>query len=141
MVKSQELLCLVNSVDLVQQIIKLGMLTLYPSFSRQQDMLVKSNQSVSEQIQNIRKYLKQVSSSRAKKAQQLVEEYHQQSEDRLREELNVFTAATQTNKKEVLVELEDPKALNPLIEKMNSIPVAQNQKNDMEVDNDSTAQI
>lgn len=33
-IKSQELLCLVNSFDLMQQIIKLGLLPLYPSFNR-----------------------------------------------------------------------------------------------------------
>lgn len=69
-IKSKELVCLINSVDIAQQIIKLGMLSLYPSFQRQQDMLVKAKQpDASEEIKNIRKYLKKVSSARFKKTQ------------------------------------------------------------------------
>lgn len=56
-----------------------------------------------------------MSSSRAKKAQQLIAEYHQQAEDRLRKELTAYTAATQANKREVLVDLDDGQTLNPLI--------------------------
>lgn len=99
-IKSQELLCLVNSYDLMQQIIKLGLLPLYPSFNRHQT----SEALATEALNKFKEFIKNISKQRVKMAKTLIDEYHKKSEEAVKKETNEFTIAA--NKGEKLVDID-----------------------------------
>jgi predicted class III extradiol MEMO1 family dioxygenase len=76
-IESEELLCLVNSSDLIHYIIKFGMLRQYPEFQEHFGDILNDKKGA------MRKFIDEVAISRVEKANDLIEAYHRKSESKL----------------------------------------------------------